>query len=126
NSNQVRPNNEATNQSTSNSNNQSNNQSNQSADNTSKPKPKPKPKPQEESKPENTPGSQAGTSIISIANQQRGVKYVYGTMNPGVSFDCSGYVSWVFQQAGKIGNYRYATGNFATMGTKVDISQAQP
>lgn len=90
-------------------------------------KPKPKPKPQEETKPkEEKPTTQVGTSVITIAHQQLGVRYVYGDMKPGVSFDCSGYVSWVFQQAGTIPNIRYTTGGFASMGTKVSMENAQP
>lgn len=36
-------------------------------------------------------------SLISLAKEQLGVSYKYGTSNPGVSFDCSGFVNYVYQ-----------------------------
>lgn len=36
-------------------------------------------------------------SIILLAKSQLGVKYVWGTSKPNVSFDCSGFASYVYK-----------------------------
>ncbi|MDF2985116.1 MAG: putative peptidoglycan-binding protein [Eubacterium sp.] len=48
-----------------------------------------------------TPGSSSSivNNIISIAKSKLGARYVYGAKGPG-SFDCSGFVYWVLNQAG--------------------------
>lgn len=38
-------------------------------------------------------------SIVSIAKSQLGVKYVWGTASPNVSFDCSGFTSYVYSSS---------------------------
>lgn len=35
-------------------------------------------------------------SIVEIANEQLGIAYKWATSNPGVSFDCSGFTSYVY------------------------------
>jgi peptidoglycan DL-endopeptidase CwlO len=40
------------------------------------------------------------SAAIAAAESQIGVPYVWGTMNPGVSFDCSGLTAWAWGQAG--------------------------
>lgn len=45
-------------------------------------------------------GSSARQTIVNAAYSQLGVPYIYGTSNPGVSFDCSGLTSWCYAQAG--------------------------
>lgn len=45
-------------------------------------------------------GSRAGGSIISIARSKVGSPYRYGATGPNV-FDCSGFVGYVYRQAGK-------------------------
>ena len=42
----------------------------------------------------------AAQTAIAAARTQLGVTYVWGTANPGVSFDCSGLTSWAWGQAG--------------------------
>lgn len=42
----------------------------------------------------------AAQIAIAAARTQIGVTYVWGTANPGVSFDCSGLTSWAWGQAG--------------------------
>ncbi|MGY3128142.1 cell wall-associated NlpC family hydrolase [Agrococcus sp. UYP33] len=39
-------------------------------------------------------------SIVGIAQSQLGVPYVWGGASPSTGFDCSGFTSWVFGQAG--------------------------
>lgn len=36
-------------------------------------------------------------SIVEIASEQLGVSYKWATCNPGVSFDCSGFTSYVYK-----------------------------
>ena len=42
----------------------------------------------------------AAQVAIAAAREQLGVTYVWGTMNPGVSFDCSGLTAYAWGQAG--------------------------
>ena len=42
----------------------------------------------------------AAQIAIAAAKTQIGVEYVWGTANPGVSFDCSGLTSWAWGRAG--------------------------
>ena len=42
----------------------------------------------------------AAQIAIAAAREQLGVTYVWGTMNPGVSFDCSGLTAYAWGQAG--------------------------
>lgn len=42
----------------------------------------------------------ARATIISAAVSQLGIPYVYGSSNPGVSFDCSGFTMWCYSMAG--------------------------
>ncbi len=39
-------------------------------------------------------------TIVNAAYSQLGVPYVYGACSPGVAFDCSGFTSWCYSQAG--------------------------
>lgn len=36
-------------------------------------------------------------SIVELVNNQMGVSYKWGTSNPNVSFDCSGFTSFIYQ-----------------------------
>lgn len=42
----------------------------------------------------------SGSSIISMAETQMGKSYVWGSSNPGVGFDCSGLVKYVYNNHG--------------------------
>ncbi len=64
-----------------------NNTSSNSSSNTSKPS-------------NNSISSGAASTIVSAALSQVGVAYVWGTSNPGVSFDCSGLVMYCYACAG--------------------------
>ncbi len=44
--------------------------------------------------------SSARQTIVNAAYTQLGVPYSYGACSPGVAFDCSGFTSWCYAQAG--------------------------
>ena len=67
--------------------------------------------------------SALGDQIVAIAKQYLGVPYVYGGSSPS-GFDCSGFTSYVYRQAGLSLN-RTATGQLQN-GTSVSQSQLQP
>ena len=46
------------------------------------------------------PDSSVAATVVAAALSQVGVDYVYGTCNPGVSFDCSGLTMYAYQCAG--------------------------
>jgi peptidoglycan DL-endopeptidase CwlO len=62
---------------------------------TTKPAAKPRPAP-----PAPPAVSGAAGRAVAAAYSQLGVKYVFATASPGVSFDCSGLTSWAWSQAG--------------------------
>lgn len=63
-------------------------------------------------------------SIIATAKQYLGVKYLWGGTTPQTGFDCSGYVSYVFNQNG-ISLPRVSRDQY-TVGTKVAFEDLQP
>lgn len=46
------------------------------------------------------PVSGLAGQAVSAARSQIGTRYVFGTSQPGVSFDCSGLTSWAWRRAG--------------------------
>jgi peptidoglycan hydrolase CwlO-like protein len=62
-------------------------------------------------------------SAIDAAYSQVGTTYVFGGKDPS-GFDCSGFVSWAYAQAGK--SIPSFTGALANTGTKVSTSDMQP
>ena len=44
-------------------------------------------------------GSDAINKLISVANTQLGVPYVWGGTSPGVGLDCSGFTQYVYREA---------------------------
>ena len=69
------------------------------------------------------PASAAGSSIIDIASRYVGVPYVSGGSTPA-GFDCSGFTSYVFAQAG-ISLPRTSSAQ-RNVGTVISRDQAQP
>nr|WP_244244539.1 C40 family peptidase [Marinilactibacillus kalidii] len=62
--------------------------------------PKKKETPKKVEAPAPKPSGTSWSSIQAIANSKLGSKYVWGSKGPN-TFDCSGFTSWVFRQAGK-------------------------
>lgn len=69
------------------------------------------------------PASAAGSSIIDIASRYVGVPYVSGGSTPN-GFDCSGFTSYVFAQAGI--SLPRTSGEQRNAGTVISRDQAQP
>lgn len=61
------------------------------------------------------------SNLIAIAQQYLGAPYSYGGKTPS-GFDCSGYVSYVFKQAGKLSSY-YSTIGLYNIAQKVSTPQ---
>lgn len=71
--------------------------------------------------PEVTQVSNSTSSIVSIAKQYTGVPYVWGGSTPA-GFDCSGFISYVLNQAGNDTARTNAAGYY-NMATKVSTPQ---
>ncbi len=65
-----------------------------------RPSPKPESKPKPKPKPDPAPVPAPSGNVLSIASQYIGTPYLYGGTTTR-AFDCSGYTSHVFSQAGK-------------------------
>ncbi|UZR96043.1 C40 family peptidase [Chondrinema litorale] len=61
--------------------------------------------------------------VISIARKYLGTPYKYGSINPEIGFDCSGFVYKVMEEA-KISVPRTSRG-FAEFGEKIEIDDAR-
>lgn len=86
-----------------NSNNATNNNNSNSSNQTPAPAPNPapeQPKPENKPVPAPNPAPAPSGNVLSIASQYLGTPYLYGGTTPS-AFDCSGYTSYVFAQAGK-------------------------
>ena len=71
-------------------------------------------------KPISTPKPTA--SLVQIAKQQLGVRYTFGGSKPSTGFDCSGYVTYVFNNAG-ISTARKSAAGFYSTAKKVSSPQ---
>lgn len=68
------------------------------------------------------PAQAKGAEIVKIAKAHLGVPYVWGGVSPVDGWDCSGYVQWVFGQAGiKLPRVSQWVNE-----TKIDPKDAQP
>ncbi len=63
-------------------------------------------------------------SIMLIAESQLGTPYKYGSKTPDQSFDCSGFVSYVYGECG-VDHVRTSRG-FQSLGQKIDREEARP
>lgn len=72
-------------------------------------------------KPISTPKPTA--SLVQIAKQQLGVRYTFGGSKPSTGFDCSGYVTYVFNNAG-ISTARKSAAGFYSTAKKVSSPKA--
>ncbi|MDB3906404.1 NlpC/P60 family protein [Crocinitomicaceae bacterium] len=63
-------------------------------------------------------------SIVHIAESQLGIPYKYATSNPDVSFDCSGFTSYVYSSC-DLPNSRSSKA-YGNLGTKVSLETCQP
>lgn len=63
-------------------------------------------------------------SVMMIAESQLGTPYKYGSKRPNVSFDCSGFVSYVYAECG-VPNVRTSRG-FQSLGEKIDLDECKP
>ncbi len=63
-------------------------------------------------------------SIVMIAQEQIGTPYKYATSNPGISFDCSGFTSYVYSSC-DIPSSRSSKA-YGKLGTQVSLENCQP
>ncbi|MGE7674838.1 C40 family peptidase [Lysinibacillus sp. NPDC094403] len=61
-------------------------------------------------------------NLVQVAKQQLGVKYTFGGNKPSTGFDCSGYVTYVFNNAG-ISTGRKSAAGFYNTSKKVSSPQ---
>jgi len=54
------------------------------------------------------------TNLVQIAKQQLGVKYTFGGTKPSTGFDCSGYITYVYNNAGITTPRKTAAGFYNT------------
>ena len=69
------------------------------------------------------PQKTQGERIVEIARTKIGSPYVYGAAGPN-AFDCSGFTSWVYAQAGK--SIPRTSQAQASAGTPVSLDNIQP
>lgn len=70
----------------------------------------------------NPPAQSKGPEIVKIAGEHLGVPYVWGGVSSTKGWDCSGYVQWVFRQAG----IQLPRVSQWVNETKIDPKDAQP
>lgn len=63
-------------------------------------------------------------SIVALAKSQLGVPYKYATSNPGVSFDCSGFTSYVYSSC-DVPSSRSSKA-YGGLGERVSLENCQP
>ncbi|MFF2177608.1 C40 family peptidase [Lysinibacillus sp. NPDC058147] len=62
------------------------------------------------------------TNLVQVAKRQLGVKYTFGGSKPSTGFDCSGYVTYVYNNAG-ISTARKSAAGFYSTAKKVSAPQ---
>lgn len=74
------------------------------------------------STPKPTAGPKPTTNLVQVAKKQLGVKYTFGGSKPSTGFDCSGYVTYVYNNAG-ISTARKSAAGFYSSAKKVSSPQ---
>ncbi|TQR35121.1 LysM peptidoglycan-binding domain-containing protein [Lysinibacillus sphaericus] len=82
----------------------------------------PTPKPTAAPKPTVTVTPKLTTNLVQVAKKQLGVKYTFGGSKPSTGFDCSGYVTYVYNNAG-ISTARKSAAGFYSSAKKVSSPQ---
>ena len=76
------------------------------------------------------PGMPMGDStygeLIRVAEQYLGFPYVWGGSSPSSSFDCSGFICWIFKEAGVRDVGRTTAQGLYNLSTPVSPEDAQP
>lgn len=62
--------------------------------------------------------------LVDLAKAQIGVPYKYATSNPGVSFDCSGFTSYVYSSF-ELPNSR-SSKDYGSFGKQINLENCQP
>jgi cell wall-associated NlpC family hydrolase len=68
--------------------------------------------------------STTGQKLVQYARQFYGVPYRYGSSDPSVGFDCSGFISHVYTHFGI--EVPRSSVNFTEVGTPVEVDNAAP
>ena len=68
----------------------------------------------------------AFAALMEEANKYVGYPYVWGGSNPRTSFDCSGFVSWVFTETGVCNTGRKGATGLYKLCTEVPVEDARP
>ena len=68
--------------------------------------------------------SVTGQKLVQYAQQFYGVPYLYGSSDPDVGFDCSGFISHVYTHFGI--EVPRSSVNFTDVGTPVEVDNAIP
>ena len=68
----------------------------------------------------------AFAALMEEANKYVGYPYVWGGSNPRTSFDCSGFVSWVFTETGVCSTGRKGATGLYKLCTEVAVEDARP
>ena len=71
-------------------------------------------------------GSEAFQKLMTEAKKYIGMPYVFGGSTPQTSFDCSGFICWVYTQSGVCNLPRMTAYGIYLRCTPISASQAQP
>ena len=73
--------------------------------------------------PTNNKWEQKADTVIAYAKSQLGVPYVWATSKPGVSFDCSGFTYYAYNNSG-VKSYRGSSA-YKSLGYKVPLKSCR-
>ena len=69
-------------------------------------------------------GNTAPAELVSFAHSLEGAPYEYGSANPDLGFDCSGFVTYVFNHFGI--RVPRPSADFTYVNREIDVTQARP